>query len=386
MSGENAPIYTVMIIAGESSGDQHGAAVVAALRRQRPHIQFVGIGGPAMRAMGVELAYDAADLSVVGVTEAIARFPAILRGMRVAKQLLANARPHLLILIDFPDFNLHVAGRAKKLKIPVLYYISPQIWAWRSGRVHQIKQRVDHMAVILPFEAVFYRRHHVPVTYVGHPLLEHRPSSQRPASDHGQPPVVGLLPGSRYGEVRTHLPVLIAAARRLQADVPGIRFIISIAPMLDTDVLVDCLAGIPDEPSFECSRHEINAIFNVCHMVIAVSGTVTLQAAMARVPMVIIYRISPVSFWIGKLLVKVRSVGLANLIAPRPFIPELIQHDATAEKIAAAALPILTHAPTRQAMADQLGRVCSRLGHRRPSAHVARLALQLIRNHVYTAP
>jgi len=381
MSSENAPTYNVMIIAGESSGDQHGAAVATAMRQQWPRIRFVGIGGPAMRAAGVELAYDAADLSVVGVTEALGRLPAILRGVSAAKRLLANERPHLLILIDFPDFNLHVAARAKKLRIPVLYYISPQIWAWRSSRVRQIKQRVDHMAVILPFEAAFYRRHHVPVTYVGHPLLEHRQPSPRRMPDHGRSPVVGLLPGSRYGEVRTHLPVLIAAARRLQAHIPRIRFVVSIAPMLEADPLADSLAGIPVEPAFKCSRREISDIFSQCHMVIAVSGTVTLQAAIARVPMVIIYRVSPISFWIGKLLIKVRSVGLANLIAPRPFIPELIQHDATADKIVEMALPILTHAPTRRAMVEQLGRVCARLGHRRPSAHVARLALQLIRNH-----
>jgi len=202
----------IMIIAGEASGDLHGSNLVRALRKKKNPLFFCGIGGTAMKNAGVKILVDASEISVVGGTEILSKVPSILKGLSVAKNLLKYLRPDLLVLIDFPDFNIHIGGAAKKLGIPVLYYISPQIWAWRSGRVKKIKERVDHMAVILPFEENFYREHDVPVTYVGHPLLDTPLSAmdKKPADTETEI-VVGLLPGSRDAEVKRHLPVLMEA-------------------------------------------------------------------------------------------------------------------------------------------------------------------------------
>jgi len=207
----------IMIVAGETSGDIHGAKLVSALRKRNNKLFFCGIGGGALGEVGVKLLMDASEIAVVGITEVFSKIPNILKGMRVAKKTLKTLRPDLLILIDFPDFNLHLASYAKKLGIPVLYYISPQIWAWRPGRVKRIRKLVDHLAVILPFEEDFFRGHAIPVTFVGHPLLDTPTSPQNKAlnrltQDH---PVIGFLPGSRDGEIAKHLPIMIHAARNL---------------------------------------------------------------------------------------------------------------------------------------------------------------------------
>jgi len=193
----------VAIIAGEASGDQHGAKLVRAMQKKQPELFFCGIGGPALRQAGVRIVVDAAELTVVGITEVFSKIPDILKGMGIIKKLLKSLKPDLLILIDFPDFNLHVAAGAKKLGIPVLYYISPQIWAWRRGRGKRIGKLVDHMAVILPFEDKFYQEFDVPVTFVGHPLLDDALPSVGQALKVGiqVPPVIGLVPGSRENEV-----------------------------------------------------------------------------------------------------------------------------------------------------------------------------------------
>ncbi|MGM0402624.1 MAG: lipid-A-disaccharide synthase, partial [Thermodesulfobacteriota bacterium] len=205
---------SVMIIAGETSGDQHGARLVAAMRKIDDNIAFFGIGGPSMEKEGVEIVVDAASLSVVGITEAFSRMPGILGGLSAIKRAVAKKRPGLVILIDFPDFNLHMARYVKRFSIPVLYYISPQVWAWRSGRIKKIRKYVDRMAVILPFEKSFYEQHGIPVTFVGHPLLDHRfgdPHDLQSVSD-GEKRVIGLLPGSRHQEIARNLPVMLAAA------------------------------------------------------------------------------------------------------------------------------------------------------------------------------
>jgi len=207
----------VMIIAGEASGDLHGSKLVKAMLDQDPSIYFMGIGGRALREAGVRILVEASTLSVVGITEVLSKGRSLLRGIAKATKLIKIMNPDLLILIDFPDFNLHMAAKAKKLGIPVLYYISPQFWAWRQGRIKKIKKRVDHMAVILPFEEAFYRQHGVPVTFVGHPLLDDRKllDNKKRVDTETEEPVIGLLPGSRDKEVSRHLPVMLAAAELL---------------------------------------------------------------------------------------------------------------------------------------------------------------------------
>ena len=291
----------IVIVAGETSGDQHGAKLVMSMRATEPDLTFSGVGGPAMQAAGVQLVVDAGKLAVVGITEVLSKLPTVFAALKAVKQLLKKARPALLILIDYPEFNLRIAAAARQLDIPVLYYISPQIWAWRPGRVKRIAACVDHMAVILPFEEEFYREHQVQATFVGHPLLD---DSQACGTDSGNcpdedRPVVGLLPGSRAVEIKRHLPVMLEAAANLRQSRPDIRFKLSKAVGLPDDLFKEALSVSDLSGSMCIESCAIEQILTTCDMVVAVSGTVTLQAALCGTPMIIIYKVSPLSYWPG---------------------------------------------------------------------------------------
>jgi len=370
-----------MIIAGETSGDQHGARLVRAMKRSDPSLVFCGIGGEALKAAGVNIIVDAATLSVVGITEVFARIPALFRGLSLAKKTLARVRPHLLILIDFPDFNLHVALKANTLGIPVLYYISPQIWAWRPGRVKKIGKRVDHVAVILPFEEEFYRQHQIPVTFVGHPLIDHRlppPDGVGPAEDAVSITALGLLPGSRNREVVQHLTIMLESARLIQRRAGEMKIIVSKAPSVAPNLISDILQKNVGTMKVELSNEPIYEMLSRCRMVLAASGTVTLQATLSLTPMVIIYRVSPLSFRLAKAMVRVRYAGLANLIAGREVVPELLQDDATPEKIAAEAYGLLCDPLRLDRMRREMHAVKKKLGTPGAAERVARIAQNMI--------
>ena len=227
---------SIVMVAGEPSGDLHGAHLIHALQAKYGPIFVCGMGGRAMRAAGAKIIIDADQVAVVGITEVIAKAAQVVKSMGRLKRLLAVLKPDLLILIDFPDFNLHLAAIAKKLGVPVLYYISPQIWAWRAGRVKKIKQRVDHMAVILPFERQFYEKHQVPVSFVGHPLMDSatgRVPMRNDLDGLSASPVVGLLPGSRDREGASLLPIMLQAAHQLRQKLDSVRFIVSCAASID---------------------------------------------------------------------------------------------------------------------------------------------------------
>jgi lipid-A-disaccharide synthase len=372
----------IMIVAGEASGDAHGARLVRALRKKNPHFFFCGIGGQALRAEGVRVVLDAEALSVVGITEVLSKLASLRRGIRLAKMILRSLHPDLLILIDFPDFNLHLAKTAKNLGIPTLYYVSPQIWAWRSGRVRQIKRRVDHMAVILPFETRFYRRHNVPATFVGHPLLDfHTYPKHRPEKDpvDAKPVIIGLFPGSRSEEVIRHLPPMLAAAQILSARYPDAAFIVSVAASIDESQLAAVLStwALPDK--LELARADVNAIFERCTLIVAVSGTVTLEAAIWGVPMVIVYKVSLLSYWLGRLMIRVNHIGLVNLIFGETVVPELIQDDVSPRKIADQVSRLLADPGSRKRMRDRLMLVRNLLGGPGASQRVADIALNLLK-------
>ncbi|MBW2430419.1 MAG: lipid-A-disaccharide synthase, partial [Deltaproteobacteria bacterium] len=326
----------VAIIAGEASGDQHGAKLVRAMQKKRPGLFFCGIGGPGLRQAGVRIVVDAADLTVVGITEVFAKLPDIIKGMGIIKKLLRSLRPDLLILIDFPDFNLHLAAFSQKLSIPVLYYISPQIWAWRRGRGKRIAKLVNHMAVILPFEAQFYKKFNVPVTFVGHPLLDDALPAVGQTLKEGfqDPPVIGLVPGSRENEIKRLLPIMLDAADILRQRLKQVTFIISQAVFVDSELIKAIIGKYPGWADVEIVADGVAKVFERCDTIVAASGTVTLQAAMYGTPMVIIYKVSPVSAWLAKALVRVPNVGLVNLVAGRGLVPELLQENATGHKVA----------------------------------------------------
>ena len=371
-----------MIVTGEASGDQHGAMLVSAMRRRDPALSFCGIGGRALRAEGVKIVVEASTLSVVGITEVAAKIPTLFKALNTAKQLLKQWRPALLILIDFPDFNLNVAARAKKLGIPVLYYISPQLWAWRSGRIRKIGKRVDHMAVILPFEEAFYRKHGVSATFVGHPLIDAVSDSAPPDADFRNRisalPTIGLLPGSRDKEVLRHLPVMLTAAGMLQERFGPLRFIVSGASSVEKSMVQDLLRSGDPVESMTLSTDPVRKLFRQTDLVVAASGTVTLEAAIAGTPMVVIYRVSPLSYRLARALVHVRHVGLANLIAGREVVPELIQNDATPEKITRTVGEMLKNGNRLEQMRREMRMVRKRLGEPGVSRRVADIAMEMI--------
>lgn len=369
-----------MIIAGETSGDLHGAKLVKAMQKRNQGLFFCGIGGQALKESGVDILIDAREISVVGITEVFSKIPNILRSLRMVKKTFKTMRPDLLILIDFPDFNLHVAATAQKMGIPVLYYISPQIWAWRPGRVKKIDKLVDHMAVILPFEEDFYRKQRIPVTFVGHPLLENSLPTKERIEDKwmNDIPAIGLLPGSRHGEIERHLPVMMDAARILLKKIEIIKFIISLSPDVGEEHVKEIVKKHKGEADFEIVAGNVRKVFEQSKVVMAASGTVTLESAISGTPMVIIYKVSPVSFWLGKAMIRVKNIGLVNLIADKEIVPELVQEEASSTRIADTVFKMLSDPLGLKQLSLELLTIRDKLGGPGASERVADIAFGML--------
>lgn len=369
----------VMIIAGEASGDIHGSNLVRAMHEKNGALFFCGIGGQALKHAGVRVLVDAEELAVVGISEVFLKLPAIFRGLATAKQILKGLRPDLLILIDYPDFNFRVAAIAKKLGIPVLYYISPQVWAWRSRRVNKIKKLINRMAVILPFEEEFYRKHNVPVTFVGHPLLDHNSAAHIIGNRKDvESRVVGLLPGSRDGEVSRHLPVMLDAASVITERIKKIKFIISVAPSVKRKQIEEIIEKHNGTADLELVTESVAEVCGQCSLVIAASGTVTLEVAITGTPMIIIYKVSPLSYWLGKIMISVKNIGLVNLIAGREIVPELLQNKASPENVADTAVAMLNDPSGLERMSSKLYGIKDLLGGPGASERVADIALSML--------
>ncbi len=355
----------VMIVAGEASGDIYGAGLISAVHASDPAIHFFGIGGKMMREAGAETLVDSADMAVVGLVEILRHFNVIAAAFSKLKRILLTSPPDLLILIDYPGFNLRLAKVAKQAGVKVLYYISPQIWAWRQGRVRKIKRLVDHMAVILPFEAPFYERAGVPVTFVGHPMADlvrvGRSRDEAAASFGLDParPVVGLFPGSRRSEVSRLLPTILGAATIIKQRHPAVQFVLPLASTLHEDDIAPHLTGTALEVMIV--RERIHDLIRACRAVISVSGTVTLEIALVGTPLVIIYKLSPLTFYLAKHLVKVAHIGLCNIVAGETVARELIQEQASSEAIAAEIGAMLSDATYTSALETKLSRVQANL-------------------------
>jgi len=370
-----------MIVAGEASGDLHGSHLVRAIRALDSDVAFFGVGGESMRRAGVQIRADISRLGVVGISEAILKLGVLLRALVISKRDLKEIRPHLLVLIDFPDFNLHLASTAKKLDVPVMYYISPQVWAWRTGRIRKIRRVVDHMVVIFPFEADFYKERGVPVTFVGHPLLD----DITPAFEivthpdlSSKGPVIALLPGSRNEEVSRLLPILARAAEIISDEIEGILFAVPVASTVDTERVERLVKRY--KARFIILSNAVHHVLKEAKLVITASGTATLEAAIAGTPMIIVYKVSNLSYWIGKRLVQVKDIGLANLIAGRRVVPELIQDMASPERVAKCALEMLRNEALLTEVKRELKTVRERLGAPGASMRAARIAIRML-NH-----
>ena len=372
----------IMVIAGDTSGDHHGAKLVQAMRKKNSNLFFCGIGGQVLRTSGVRLLLDTTALSVVGVTEIFSKIHHFLGGMRRAKNIIRSLNPDLLILIDFPGFNLPFSAIAKKYGVKILYYISPQVWAWRQGRVKKIRKRIDHMAVILPFEEEFFKEHGIPVSYVGHPLLDTYECAVEPlpAVDHRKNHrVIGLLPGSRDREIERHLPIMLEAAQILTRQLKDVRFVISLAPSVNKDVFDEKLRKHAAGIDYCLVSEGVRKIFTQCGFVVVCSGTVTLEAALCGIPMVIIYKISPITALLGKILVTgVNFIGLVNLIAGKGLVPELIQYEASSQKIAETVGRMVQDEAGMNALREELIELRDKLGGPGASDRTADIALRMI--------
>lgn len=372
----------ILIVAGEASGDLHGGGLVEALRRLAPHLVVEGMGGLRMREAGVHLLADAGQAAVVGATELWEKRRTLWGALQRLRGHLRAVRPALLICIDFPDFNLLLARTAHRLGIPVCYFISPQVWAWRSGRIRTIRRLVRKMLVLFPFEEALYRQAGVDVTFVGHPLLDSLatvPSREACRSSLGVPDgalVLGLLPGSRQAEIRRHLPLLLEAAARLTAVHAGLRLLLGVAPTVDTASLEATVraSAVP----VQVLHGRTSEVMRAADLLLAVSGTVTLEAAILGTPMIISYRLGFLSWCVGRLLIHVRFIGLPNLVAGEAIVPELIQFQATPERLAAAASEILDSPERLARMRNALAEVRRRLGAPGATERAAREVLALL--------
>jgi len=372
-----------MIVAGEASGDMYGAGVVAALRKKAPGIRFFGIGGPRMEEADVRILYPVSELAVVGITEVIPKIRFIRQALNELKDALKDNPPDLVMLIDYPGFNLNLAGKAHDLGIPVLYYIPPQVWAWREKRVKKITERVDRVAVILPFEKEFYSRYGIQVDYVGHPLLDDLKNgrSREQARENlgisgDQFPVVGLLPGSRNEEIARHLPSIMGAAKIISRTYPDLRCILPLASTVDEETVKPYLKGV--QVDIIVRRADTREVLGACDLALIASGTATLEAAITGTPMVILYRVSFLTYVLGKVLAKVSHIGLVNLVAGRQIVPELIQGDATHTRLAEEGLWLLEDEERREGMKEDLRLVREQLGKGGASERVAALAGEMM--------
>ncbi|SPD75092.1 Lipid-A-disaccharide synthase [uncultured Desulfobacterium sp.] len=372
----------VLIVAGEASADLHGSNLVTAIKGIDPTVIFKGIGGEKMRKAGVELLASSSDMAVVGLTEVFSKLSFILRAAKKIKSSLKNDHPDLLILIDYPEFNIHIAGTAKRYNVPVLYYISPQIWAWRKGRIRKIARRIDRMAVILPFEKDFYRKSPLKVDYVGHPLLDTLPQDQDKAKviaelDVEQSyPVVGLLPGSRKDEIKNLLPVMVDAAGILRKKYPQLRCALPLAPGISREFVQPFIEI--SKVSIRLYRGDIYNLLNICDAAMVTSGTATLQVAIMGVPMVIVYKMSPLSYHAARLFIDVPFIGLVNLVGGERVATELIQDQVTPQRLADEVGFILEDKKARETMINKLMLVRDRLGKGGASLQTARIALEMM--------
>jgi lipid-A-disaccharide synthase len=367
----------LLLSCGEASGDLYAGALTRELKALDPSVTIAGLGGPQFEAAGGRLIDDYRDIAVTGLSEAIAKVP---RSIAALRRLVASARidrPDALVVNDSPDFNFRLAPRVKKLGIPVIYYISPQIWAWRAGRLKTIRAIADRMLVIFPFEESIYQKGGVPVEFVGHPLVDLTASSATRGeflSAHGlspSAPTVAILPGSRPNEVARILPGLVAAAERIRTSVIDAQFVVARAPHLDDRPF----ANVP----LVVVEGDTNAVLASADVVLTASGTATVQAALHDTPMVIVYRLSPLTYRISRWLVKVDAIGMVNLIAGEKIVPELVQDAFTPEAVAAEAVSMLTDRDRAARIREGLARVRAKLGGPGASRRAAEAIMRVIK-------
>jgi lipid-A-disaccharide synthase len=352
-----------LIVAGEASGDRYGAGLIRAIHATRHDVTFTGIGGRDMRNAGMSPVTDAEQIAVLGFFEVLTSLPRIRGAFRLCVKEL-ETRPDLALLIDYPGFNLRLARRAREANVPVYYFVSPQVWAWKPGRVRTIAETVRKMLVIFPFEEAFYKEQGIDATFVGHPLIEilraagPRLTREEAARRFGLDPnrrIIGLLPGSRIKEARRNLPPILGGARILQERFNDLQFLIPVASTLTRETM----AGMVDLPGVVFTQDALYEALNLCEAAVVSSGTATVEVGLIGVPMVIVYRLHPLTYRLARRMTQLETFGMVNLVAGRRIVPELIQHECTSEKIAASIERYLVDAEhaerTREALLEMRG-------------------------------
>jgi lipid-A-disaccharide synthase len=374
----------VLIMSGEASGDLHGANLARAIQKQEPSVGLYGVGSKQMGAAGVRMLADASEISVVGITAVLTHFGAIYRVFAKLRRFLRDERPDVLVLIDFPDFNIMLGKAARKLGIPVLYYISPQVWVWRKGRIKTIARMVKAMIVVFPFEVSLYERAGVDVRFVGHPLTDvvrsdlTRGQARQVFGLEGGRRTVALLPGSRKSEIIHLLPDMLAAAKILLSQFQDLQFILPVAPTLDRD-FVRSFVEQGNVPVRMVEGRVYDAL-RASDAAIVASGTATLEVGLMALPMVIAYRISALNYFILTKLVRgVKNVGLVNIVAGRRIVPELVQKDSTPKNMADAVTKMLSDPAYYKMVADDLAGVRAQLGEAGASARAAAVVMEVLR-------
>ena len=363
----------------------HASRLARELLKLNPELKLEGMGGENMRRAGVDILIDNAELAVVGLVEVLANYRTIKAALEKIKKYIQQSKPDLLILVDYQEFNQKLAAFAKSIGIKVLFYIGPQVWAWRPKRVYKMGQIVDQMAVIFPFEVDLYRDANVPVEFTGHPLVDEVVNDKTPAQarellDLGQQKTVGLFPGSRKGEVKRLMPIMLKTARILRAKDPSIQFVLPLAESLDEAILDPYLFEIMDL-NINVVSGQAYDVMQACDAIVTASGTATLEIALMGIPMAIIYRISPISYNILRFIVKLDYIGLANIVAGKGIVKEFLQRKAKPKLIAAEIQRILTDSDYNTTIRNELSQVRNKLGDKSGSVHIAQLAYDMLNNN-----
>lgn len=372
----------ITVIAGEASGDAHAGRMIAALKMLDPNIRVTGIGGDTMRDAGAEIMVDFSELAVMGLVEVLKRYRGIKKIFNQLVAKLKEDKPDLLILVDYPGFNLKLAKQAKQLGIPVLYYISPKVWAWRAGRVKTIKQSVDHMAVLFPFEVPIYQSAGVPVTCVGHPLVDavqKKLTTKQAKIKMGfklNRRVLGLFPGSRRSEVEALLPVMLDAAKRIQKTHNNVDIVLPVASGLGS-TFIETIIKQSDVP-VKVVEGDFYQLTSACDAIVAASGTVTLEIALLGVPHFITYRVAPISYRILKHLVRIPYVGLCNIVTGKPVVMELLQDEVTAERLDKELVSLLSEANSKENAEKLRKQVLLALGPTGGADNIAQLVIAML--------
>jgi lipid-A-disaccharide synthase len=372
----------LLVIAGEVSGDMHAARLIRALRRRDPSLRCYGIGGPRLRAEGVETLHDIRDMAVMGFTEVVRRLAFFRRVLFEMVEVARTRRPDAAILVDYPGFNLRYAARLHAMGIKVIYYICPQVWAWNRRRIPRMAMIVDHLLAIFPFETQVFAGTPLRVDFVGHPLID---DLEEDAAGQAAPlpgtgvPRIALLPGSRRQEIDRILPVLSAAARLLERRFPGADFLIPTPSQEGTAHVRRILDRLPRKPArVHVVEGAARAILRQSRAALVTSGTATLEAALLECPTVVVYKTSPLTYVLGRLLIRVPFIGIVNVIAGRRVCPEFIQDAATPEALAEALAPLVEDSPSRQAMQAGFAEVRAMLGKENAADLAARLVLEAL--------